>query len=209
MRSPFALLLLPAWYLNVGQAWPFEKYNDRHEASSVARNQTLWRRVRTGPGGGGTAAPTISGLFTVGDGSTPGGCSGRETLINSWIEEAILLHDAVETAYEDFKSNRRLMMLWMMFFGIKFDVAAGTVDMDDDLTEVLWPAIGRKCSNCSILGSCPFRIPWLKLCSRTYIFCIPIPRRGWLGRLSDTWKPLDILFPRRWRTCPLRSTYQR
>lgn len=151
MRSSFALLLL-AWFLNVGQACPFEKQNDYHETNPVAKNHTLWRRVRTGPGGGTTAAPTISTLFTVGDESTRGGCSGREALINGWIQEAVLLQRAVETAYEDFNSNRRLMMFWAMFFGIRFDTASGTVDMNDKTTKLLWPAIGRKYLYCYALS---------------------------------------------------------
>ncbi|KAF2634389.1 hypothetical protein P280DRAFT_361918, partial [Massarina eburnea CBS 473.64] len=163
-----SLLLSLTWFLNTSQACPCGKRDNHHNATIIDRNQTFWRRVRTGTGGGSSALPTISDLFTVGDGSTPGGCSDRKTLIDGWIEDALLLHDAVETAYDSFKSNRCLMLLWVQFFGIKFNNVAGTVDTDDDVTEILWQSIGKRISSVSqflagagLVGSVAPGNPWM------------------------------------------------
>ncbi|KAK3941415.1 hypothetical protein QBC46DRAFT_382650 [Diplogelasinospora grovesii] len=143
MRWSVSALPALAWLLSACEACPLG--NRRHsvrDATPTNGNHTLWRRVRIGGGGSGDSAPTTSSLFSVGDGSTPGGCSGQTTTTDAWLNEALLLHQAVETAYDSTQSNPRLMLLWMSFFGIKFN-NDGSPNTDDAVTEFLWPSIGN------------------------------------------------------------------
>ncbi|KAI1464712.1 uncharacterized protein F4812DRAFT_466949 [Daldinia caldariorum] len=133
MWWPLSVLPVLTALLSVGDACPLGHPVGAQNAYPVSDNQTLWRRVRVGGGGGDDGAPTASSLFNMGDGKTPGDCSGQSGVMNDWLKEAILLHDAVETAYDSTKSNKRLMLLWISFFGIEFNTHEGTPDTDDDV----------------------------------------------------------------------------
>lgn len=112
----FLRLALPSTFLSqFTAAHPLDGHAAVNEADFANLTQTLLRRVRVGNGGGEITAPTLTDLFLVNDGA--GSCSSKEETINSWLEEAVLLHDAVETAYE--YGSPAVALLWYSFFGIQ------------------------------------------------------------------------------------------
>ncbi|KAH6648206.1 hypothetical protein BKA67DRAFT_540016 [Truncatella angustata] len=104
--------------------------------------QALFRRVRVGSGDGSIAAPTVTDLFLLNDGA--GSCNSEEDTMNSWLEEAILLHDAVETAYE--YGSLPVALLWYSFFGIQ--PGNGQIAQTAD-NVALWKNIGDHISRVS------------------------------------------------------------
>lgn len=76
--------------------------DDVKEDNSI---NTLVRRVRTGPDGGALTTPTkATDLFLLDSG--PGGCSNKETTLDGWLTEVLLLHDAIKTAYANMQGDK-------------------------------------------------------------------------------------------------------
>ena len=143
MRWSLAIYILTLWILNIGTACPLSDREDNHAPELHARDNNFWRRVRIGGGSGGdNSAQQISDIFTVGDASTPGGCSGRIATVNAWLKEAILLQDAIVKAYSNYKSDRGLRKTWEFVFGIEFH--GNEVDDTDFFTMKLWSVIGSE-----------------------------------------------------------------
>ncbi|KAK7184908.1 hypothetical protein DPSP01_013615 [Paraphaeosphaeria sporulosa] len=143
MRWSSSLCILSSWFLNISNTCPLGDREDAHATTLQARDNTFWRRVRIGGGlGADNSAGQISDVFTVGDSSTPGGCSAQMNTVNAWLKDAITLQDAIVKAYSNYKSDKGLRQTWEFIFGIEFD--GNDVDMDDLLTKMLWPAIGKR-----------------------------------------------------------------
>ncbi|KAJ4854311.1 uncharacterized protein T069G_11290 [Trichoderma breve] len=85
-------------------------------------NKTLWRRVR-GPGGdGGGQQPTASELFLIGDSSLPASCASRVDVLDEWVNEANLLHEAAMTVYSGYKTKNAYAILMNQFFGFAITI---------------------------------------------------------------------------------------
>ncbi|KAH7346765.1 hypothetical protein BKA65DRAFT_503209 [Rhexocercosporidium sp. MPI-PUGE-AT-0058] len=141
MHSHLAALLSLLWLLVVCEACPLGNHATAYSPLPNF-NQTLFRR---NIGTGGYDAPSASELFSIG--STPGGCSSQSAIIDDWVKEAILLHDAVETAYSDYKSDLGLRALWSVYMGIEFNID-GTL-LESDTVELRWGSIGGRISDVS------------------------------------------------------------
>lgn len=81
----------------------------------VNLTQNLFPRVRVG-GGSAQSPKATAELFLLHDG--PGSCNGQITVIDNWLKEIYLLHDAVEQTYADL-NGRTAALLWYSFFGVK------------------------------------------------------------------------------------------
>ncbi|KAI0902968.1 hypothetical protein F4823DRAFT_620357 [Ustulina deusta] len=89
--------------------------NSPVEDSVIANlTQNLFPRVRVG-GGSAQSPKTTAELFLLNDG--PGSCNGQTTVIDNWLKEIYLLHDAVEQTYADL-DGRTAALLWYSFFGV-------------------------------------------------------------------------------------------
>ncbi|KAL4861860.1 hypothetical protein BDV12DRAFT_190800 [Aspergillus spectabilis] len=136
MRWFLATAFLPTLLAN---ASPVDFHHHVHHEE---HNETLrlFRRVRTGPNGELLDPKTASDLFLLDSG--PGGCIGREGTLDPWVEEAMLLHSAVETAYANIRGDRSWMLLWLTWFGVQLNMQTGDVDLSDEANKRLWETIG-------------------------------------------------------------------
>lgn len=104
----------------------------------------LWRRVRI-PGSDGGAVLTASQLFLVDDAALVGGCSSQLGIIDGWLNEARLLHNAVQTVYSGYANNVFFAALIYQYFGIRFQVggASKRVVLDQSFGKE-WATFGSK-----------------------------------------------------------------
>ncbi|KAJ8121085.1 hypothetical protein ONZ43_g2377 [Nemania bipapillata] len=168
MQWLISLLLASTWLFDSYTAWPLDAHEFIAESHVSNYNKTLMRRVRVGSGAGSSGSPPkATDVFSLGDATTVGGCSSA--LIDSWLEEAFLLHKAIETAYDSVQSDTRLAVFWIQYFGIKFN-NDGTIDTNDDLSSILWKDVGNYISAVSQFLS-GGGIPRAAVPGNPWIFC--------------------------------------
>lgn len=141
MRWPSTALLVPlffALFANATQVgYPHHHYSGVEERNDTAR---LFRRVRTGPGSGRFDPKKAEDLFLFDDG--PGGCRSRESTLDTWVEEAMALHTAIERLYANTKGDRSKLLLWQTWFGVQIDMRIRDVDLSNTANKELWETIG-------------------------------------------------------------------
>ncbi|KAH0525993.1 hypothetical protein TsFJ059_009378 [Trichoderma semiorbis] len=128
------------------------------EDESSPLNKTLWRRVRDPGGDGGGQTPTISDLFLIGDSSLKGGCSSKLDVLNEWLNEVNLLHEAAKTVYGGYRTNKNYAVLLFDFFGFGIEVNGkqgdpsntyGIKNMDNYFVEENWKMLGDRLAGVS------------------------------------------------------------
>lgn len=85
----------------------------------------------------------ITELFNIGDASTPGGCQGKEDIMDFWATEVVLLHNAIKKAYNDYQTDRGLRYVWESVFGL-LSKPDGSLDYTTDIIWQSWSKIGGK-----------------------------------------------------------------
>ncbi|EAL85909.2 uncharacterized protein AFUA_5G03970 [Aspergillus fumigatus Af293] len=116
-------------------------HQSAYDIEGVDSLNALVRRVRTGPGGGTVTTPKkTTDLFLLDSG--PGGCVGKEAILDNWLTEVFLLHDAIKTAYANIQGDRSWMLMWYTWFGVQLNMQTGGVDVSDAANKQLWDTIG-------------------------------------------------------------------
>ncbi|EEQ32194.1 hypothetical protein McanMca71_005424 [Microsporum canis] len=162
----FSLILLLLWSITAAVAGPLGKYGPYDETTD-SLNHTLWPGVRIGGDGSSSQSLKISDLFLEADSNFKGGCASKLSVLDTWLKEAIQLHNALIKAYSEYKTNRESLIIWVEFFGIRANRDMSIYEDD----EPLWKTIGDHISRVSeFLAGAGLRNP-VKPGEKPRIFC--------------------------------------